>query len=114
MAFTGSATIVKVSDRMYRITGLTLATQGAAGTIGLSGGTGDVDLPEPTWGPYLGINSVTLISAVKCTINLVGAAVVAPAVQVVKTGTTVADFLITLTNLGAASTTEMEIWVEFH
>ena len=119
MAFTGTATIKQVSDRCFRITGLTLATQTASGTIGLEGNTGDVDLNAGgVWGAYLQASAqggtVSMIDAIDCRINLVGAAVVAPAVVVAKSGTTPADFLITLTNNGAASTTALEIYVTFH
>jgi hypothetical protein len=118
MAFTGTATVKQVSDRCFRITGLTLATQGASGTIGLEGNTGDVDLNAGgVWGAYNQSSAqggaVSLIDAVDCRINLVGAAVVAPAVAITKTGTTPADFLVTLTNQGAASTTAMEIYITF-
>lgn len=118
MAFTGSAVIKQISDRCFRITGLTLATQTAAGTIGLEGNTGDVDLNAGgMWGAYSQASAqggdVALTDAVNVRINLVGAAVVAPAVAVAKSGTTPADFLITLTNNGAASTTEIEIYVTF-
>lgn len=119
MAFTGTAAIKQVSDRCFRITGLTLATQGAVGTIGLEGNTGDVDLNAAgVWGAYNQASvqggAVSMIDAIDVKINLVGAAVVAPAVQIVKTGTTPANFIATLTNLGAASTTEIEIYVTFH
>jgi hypothetical protein len=112
MAFTGVAVVTKVSDREFRITGLSLAN-GAAGTIGLDGGTGDVDLVAG-WAAYAAASLVTLQDAIRVTIGLAGVAAVAPAIQVVKTGTTVADFLATLTNGGAAPSGDMEIYVEFH
>jgi hypothetical protein len=119
MAFTGTATVKKISDRAFRITGLSLATQTAAGTIGLEGNTGDVDLNAAgMWGAYVAAGAqggdVSLADAIDVKINLVGAAVVAPAVKVAKSGTTPADFLITLTNNGAADTTALEIYVYFH
>lgn len=117
MAFTGVATIAKVSDRMFRITGLSLGI-GAAGTIGLDGGSGDVDLQTgAVWGAYKdgGGGLISLIDAVQVEIGKADAvAAVAPAVRVVKTGTDVSNFIATLTNDGAAATGGLEIFVEYH
>ena len=109
MAFTGTAVTKKVSDGLYRVTGLSLGI-GAAGTIGLDGGTGEVDLKTPNWNAQ---GSVTLSDAIQVTAGLAGAGAVAPAVAVTKAGTSVADFLATLTNNGAAATGPLEIYVRY-
>ncbi len=108
MAFTGAAVFQKISDRVMRVTGLSLGI-GAAGTIGLFGGAGEVSLPdnfEPS--PY---QDVDLIEGVEVSVTMVTAEAVAPAVQVVKT---TAAFLTTMTNGGAAATGGMEIYFRFH
>lgn len=115
MAFTGAAVIKKVADGLLRITGLSLAA-GAAGTIGLHGGAGEVDLPQdPTqdWGPY---GDVTLQDAVQVSmVPVTDVANFAIPIRVVKTGTTLADFLITLTNDEAAvASADLEIYVRYH
>jgi hypothetical protein len=115
MAFTGSATIKKVSDNLFRITGLSLAGIGTSGTIGLDGGSGDVDLTVgEDWGAY---GSVSLQDAVRCLVvlrNNGATDAVACQITVQKAGTTPADFLITLRNESANDSPPLEIWVEFH
>lgn len=121
MAFTGSATVKQVSDRKFRITGLSLAGA-AAGTISLLGGTGDVKLPDlPNWGPYKSAGStVALADAIEChAVPAASGAVAAVGSQspaIVKTGTTEADFLITVTNLNGAGVASgaLEFFVTFH
>ncbi len=124
MAFTGVAVVTQVSDGKVRITGLSLAGA-AAGTIALSGGTtvGATLLPASfKASPYridggtAGGNVVALQDAIECRIVLAGSAVAtAQQVAVTKTGTTQANFLITLTNAIAATATDaLEIWVQFH
>ena len=117
MAFTGNATIKKVSEGLLRVTGLSLAA-GASGTIGLFGiGVGaDVELPEnPTkgWKPY---EDVSLQDAVQVTANPVAdVAGYDEALRVVKTGTVDSDFLITVTNDdGDVATPELELYIRFH
>jgi hypothetical protein len=120
MAFTGTATVVQVSDRIVRITGLSLASA-AVGTIGLTGHTGStpgVTLPESfktEHYAYLGVN-VPFASAIECVVvpAATGVATAIP-VSVVKTGTSLADFLISLTNThGSLATPNLEIYVTFH
>lgn len=120
MAFTGSATVKQISDRMVRITGLSLAA-GAAGTIGLPGATGStpgVTLPESFKTLHYAYNSVNVpfADAIEITSQpaATGVAVAIP-VSVVKTGTTLADFRATLTNTHASTATpSLEIMVRFH
>lgn len=117
MAFTGSATIVQISDRKLRITGLSLVA-GASGTIGLDGGTGEVDLPvgfQPQ--PYTNSEGASISLQSSIQVSFVPAAAVATAipVEVVKTGTNNSDFLATLTNNhGSTTSPALEIFVEWH
>lgn len=109
MAFTGTPTVLRVSQNRFRITGLSLGI-GAAGTIAMAPGSGEVELTAQDWQPQDGVD---LAEATKVDCVLVSGATVAPAVGVVKTGTTQANFLATLTNLGPAATGALEIMVEF-
>jgi hypothetical protein len=123
MAFTGTPVVKQISDRMVRITEVSLASA-AAGTIVLTGAvsppSGSVTLPsafQPT--PYAyGTETalVTLQDAIEAT-NQAAAIGVATAIPVstVKTGTTPADFVITLTNThGSLATPALEIYVRWH
>jgi hypothetical protein len=110
MAFTGVAVTEKISDGLYRITGLSLGI-GAAGTISMSPGAGEVKITDKEWQP---LSSVNLADAVQVAIGAAGVVTVAPAVYVVKTGSTQADFLATLTNGGAALSGALELYVRFH
>jgi hypothetical protein len=120
MAFTGTPVISQVSDRMVRITGLSLAAA-AAGTIGLFGATGstpDVRLPEPFKPEHYKFNGsdVPLADSIEVTAQpaATGTATAIP-IAIVKTGTTDADFRATITNTHATTTTpELEIYVQFH
>lgn len=120
MAFGGSPTIVQVNDRLVRITGLTLASSNTSGTIGLTGATGttpDVTLPANFHAAAFNYNAaaVSMQDAVGVNINMVSAAAqtnLMPSVS--KTGTTVADFRVTITNTSASLTTQtMEIEISF-
>lgn len=119
MAFTGTPVVVQLSDRLARITGLSLAA-GASGTIGLfrNSGTPGVRLPaafQPSNYQAEG-HTVTLQDAVQCTWEnaAVGVATAVP-LAVVKTGTTDEDFAITMTNThGSLACPVQEIMVSFH
>lgn len=120
MAFTGTATVVQVSDRMVRITGLSLASA-AVGTIGLNGHTGStpgVTLPasfKTEHYTYAGAD-VPFQAAIECTAQAAatGVATAIP-VAIVKSGTNLADFLISITNThGSLATPALEIIVTFH
>lgn len=118
MAFTGTATVKQVSDSMVRITGLSLGS-GASGVIGFFDAVGtdvEVHLPDAFQTKhytYAGVN-VPFQDAID--VNVVPAAALAafqlPAV--IKSGTSRADFRITLTNAFASVTPGMEIYVKFH
>ncbi len=112
MAFTGSATIKKITDSLCRVTGLSLAA-GASGTIGLFGGGGEVDLPEDPTKGWQGFGDVTLQDSVQVTVNPVtDVAGYDEALRVVKSGTVQDDFLVTITNDdGDVATPDLEIYV---
>lgn len=118
MAFTGTATIKQTSDRIVRITGLSLATT-ASGTIGLFGATGslpEVTLPESfktQHYAYLGSN-VPFIDAIEVLVQSATVLANAPDISIAKTGTTLADFRITLTNGFASTSQGLEIYVKYH
>ncbi len=118
MAFTGTATVIPVSDRMVRITGLSLAG-GANGTIGLNGATGTapgVTLPasfQPGVYDY-GTTDVALASSIRLDYNYVEATADEVPLTVAKTGTTVADFRITVTNNTGSTSSQVEMYVFFH
>lgn len=118
MAFTGSATIKKVSNNLYRITGLSLGI-GANGTISLADGTGAVKVTAPNWDAYKEPGAhggtVNLNESVQVSVNEIdpaGTTTEPPAT--VKTGTVPADFLITITNRDAAATGALEIYLRLH
>ncbi len=118
MAFTGTAVIKQISDRLFRITGLSLAGD-ASGTIGFSDKTSaaEVSLPAPTWQPYKNAEhvAVSLQDAVWMTINPVTDVTAGVPISIVKTGTTHLDFVATLHNDTAGTVSGgLEIYVEFH
>jgi len=118
MAFTGTAVVKQVSDSIVRITGLSLAGS-ASGTIGLHGATGgapDVTLPAgflPT--PYgYGPAEVTLQDSIKLECFPVNTVASFIATDTVKSGTTPADFRITLHNSSGSASPEFEMYVSYH
>lgn len=120
MAFTGTFAAQMISDRVARVTGVSLAA-GASGIIGLFGGAvvGANALPrqfKPEPYRYGTANvEVTLIESIRVTINPVtDVANFAIPIRVVKSGAGVAAFQIALTNDEAAvASPELEIYVEF-
>jgi hypothetical protein len=114
MAFTGVATVVKVSDRKFRITGLSLEAD-ASGTIGFS----DKDVPSevsliaPEWKPYRNgeADLVSLQDSVECRTQPVTDVDVAVPIVITKTGTDHGDFEITLHNDGDAACDEVTLRV---
>jgi hypothetical protein len=119
MAFTGVAAITKISDRKFRITGLSLAA-GASGDIGLvQNANADVQLTAPGWDRYetsgVGGGLVELDDAIEVRYCVAEAALaVTEPLSIVKSGNGPADFLATLTNPDAAASGALEIYVEFH
>lgn len=118
MAFTGVPVVKKISDDLYRVTGVSLAAA-AAGTIGPAGTAPGPADPEAVlqgclWGPYAGEYEavIDLGESVQVLINPVGDAVGAGAkpLRVVKT----AAGLITITNDATDATSSLEIYVRYH
>lgn len=118
MPFTGAATIKKLSDSLYRITGLSLAPA-ATGTISLAEGAGQVEIVGTGWTPYASEGThggeVTLNESIQVTVDVAeaGLAVTEP-VSIVKAGTVPSNFLVTLANPDAAASGALEIYVRFH
>lgn len=115
MAFTGAAVVKQISDRLFRITGVSLAAD-ASGTIGFSDKTiaAEVSLVAPSWDPY---GDVTLQDAVQVKVNPVTDVSAAVPISVVKTGVDHGDFVITMHNDnagGGQDSAGLEIYVEFH
>lgn len=118
MAFTGTATVTKITDNCYRITGLSLAGD-ASGVIVFSdravipGGAVEFG-PAPDWQPYeLSGTLVGLQSSVEVRLNVVTDVTTPVPISVVKAGTTHDDFSITLHNDTAATASgELEIYIE--
>jgi hypothetical protein len=119
MAFTGTPTIVQISDRLVRVTGLSLAA-GAAGVFGLSESTvsGAVKMPaafKPANYQAEG-HTVTLQDSVQCAFQnaATGVATAIP-LAVVKSGSTDEDFAITVTNThGSLASPAQEFMISFH
>ena len=118
MAFTGTPTFQMVSDSICRITGLSLGAA-AVGTIGLTGHTGgapDVTLPEQLLTKhyaYLGVN-VPFAAFIDCDVKPVATLTNFSVPAVAKTGTTVGDFRITVTNSFGSTSPGLEIYVKIH
>jgi hypothetical protein len=110
MAFTGTPVVENVADNCVRITGVSLGI-GAAGTLAFAEGTGEAEFTCPKWNPHA---DVSFQDAIEVRPVLVSAESVAPALQIVKTGTTKADFVATITNGGAAASGTLEFYVFFH
>jgi hypothetical protein len=120
MAFTGAAVVKQVSDKLFRITGLSLAAD-ASGTIGFSDKTvaAEVGLVAPEWKAYKNAKAqaVSLQDAVQVRFVPVTDVSAAVPVSVVKSGTDHGDFVITMHNDnagGGAASAELEIYIEFH
>jgi hypothetical protein len=121
MAFTGVAVVKQVADNLVRITGISLASAGASGTIGLFPKTvaPNVRLPEglKAHADSRPSGDVSLQDSIQVEINNTSNAAVAQPIQVVKTGTKPEDFVITLTNNSAVEGGDsglLEIYVRWH
>lgn len=139
MAFTGTATVKKLGDNCFRITGVSLAA-GAVGQIGFSdrAGAAEIALLAPDWQPYAVVQDrtrrdangdwvtesggqraepyrVTLVDQVQVTVRAVGAGVsIVPPVSLTKTGASHADFQIEIRNLDVLPIGPLEIYVSRH
>lgn len=105
MAFTGTPVVEKVSDRCFRITGVSFAGA-TTDTITCGTGAGSVDLGETDWGASY---QSTLADRVKVTV-VPAATYTATGIYVTKAGTVVDDLVITVGAAGA--TGALEIWIE--
>ena len=118
MAWTGVAVVKKVTDRLFRVTGLSLAGD-ASGTIGFSDKdvAAEVSLVAPTWQPFENSEggSVALQDAIWVLMNVVTDVTSAVPISVVKSGTDHGDFVITFHNDSAATASaNLEIYIGFH
>jgi hypothetical protein len=119
MAFTGVAAFQLLADNQCRITGLSLAG-GAAGTISLAGGSGQVVLPAEFHaaqytGPVAGVIVPTQASIDVKTADADTTTPKGASIRIVKTGQSTTDFLATLTNMNTGSVSPaLEIYLKFH
>ncbi len=121
MAFTGTPVVTQVTDRLVRITGLSLA-KSVAGTIGLNGdGTAGVQLPAGFQPQLLASTTIgtalTPSDVIRCDVNPAGAnADPSTNVHITKAGAAFSTpFQITITNDDATDATPaLEIWVSYH
>lgn len=117
MAFTGAPVVKKITDNLFRITGVSLAA-GAAGTVGLAGSAGggnpEAVLTGANWDDYKGQLEavIDLQESMQVAISpITDVSNFAIPIRVVKT----AAGLITLTNDEAAvASPELEIYVRYH
>lgn len=114
MPFVGLPVINKVTDNCFLITNVSLAG-GGSGTIGFNDRvpTAGANIDFPIWGTYsLEGEEVTLQQLVRVDVTKFQAPSSGTSdINVAKTGTTPQDFTITLTNLGAATSGLLEIYV---
>lgn len=114
MAFTGVPVVQKVTENTWRITGVSLAAN-ASGVIGFSDKTvaPEAEIVAPDWQPYSIDGIVSLQDMVQCWCVPVTDVTDAVPISIVKTGTTHADFAITLHNDTAATAGPgLEIYVQ--
>lgn len=115
MAFTGVAVLKKVSNNLFRLTGVSLAGA-AAGTIGADGSGADVELPPlPDWDNYtIDGQVVGPQDFVKVTVEAADDDVAtAIPISVIKTGASMPNFLATLHNDTAATLSpDLEVYIE--
>jgi hypothetical protein len=120
MAFTGTPVVTKIADNLFLVTGADLVLAGdASGTIGFSDKTvaAEVSLVAPSWTPYTIDDdaAVSLINAIQVMINVRTDVTAAVPISVVKSGTSHADFVITLHNDSAATVSGvLEIYIRYH
>ena len=110
MAFTGTATVVRVSEKVCRVTGLSLAAS-AAGTVSLFEGAGAVKLPDNfNPAPYEDLDLAESIEVSVWPVGTLSAA--ALRVSFVKAAS---PFLVTFTNDdGGNATPALEMYFRFH
>lgn len=117
MAFTGiaNAVINQISDRVVRITGLSLAGL-ASGTISFTGGpASDVALPAAFTPDDVPNATATMVDRTRVTVQQTASAATGMPYHVVKNagvGGGPASFQITITNDGAAASGALEIYID--
>lgn len=119
MAFTGTAVVTQITDRIVRITGLSLAAT-ATGTIGLAGATGsapDVKLPasfNPQRYPYNGVD-LAIADIVSVSVQAAGDTAAAVALSVTKAGADEASFRISVKNpQSSGASAALEMFIRYH
>ena len=114
MAFTGTPTVQLVNFNCVRITGVSLAGA-ASGTIGFSDKTvaPEVQLGLlPDWQPHELDGVVSLQDKIDVKVNITTDVTTPVPISVVKTGTSHADFVITVHNdTAATASASLEIYV---
>lgn len=112
MAFTGTPVVQKVTDRCWRITGVSLAPA-AGGTVQFSDAPilSGPAIVAPDWQAYEVDGPVSLQDMVDVDVNAAATLAAPLQCKIVKSGTTHADFLVTITNDGAGATPNLEIYV---
>lgn len=109
MAFTGVAVFAEVSDRVIRVTGLSLGNA-AVGVLGLFGDAGaEIQLADGFQPEDYG--DIDKAESVEVSFVTVDALAAAAAIQVEKAA---APFRVTMTNGNATPTGDLEIWLRFH
>lgn len=126
MAFAHAPTITLVADNLVRLWLSDISenffglAEGDSGTISLFEGAGEVVLPaafKPRVYHSENATDVTLQDSIQVEItNEAGGVILSSPIRVVKTGTTPANFLITLTNDAVAEvgSAVFELYVRFH
>lgn len=115
MAFTGTAIIKKVTDKCYRITGVSLAGNAdELGSIGFSDKTvpANVSIAAIDWDPYeINGDLVSLVDMVQVEVRQLNISSGSETLRVGKSGTTRQDFQININNYGVSATGPLEIYV---
>ena len=125
MPFTGTPVVTRVSGRVARITGISIAS-GATGTIGLNeNGSAEINLPDSIdWSPYAGADAgdgvVDLEEA--CEVSYTFNTDPGPPDQSIRIAVTKANggdpsaFLITFESfdVGEDDSGQLEIYIRFH
>lgn len=119
MPFVGTPVVKQISDRIVRITGISMDadTVASIGLHGVQGSPPDIILPESFRAApyhYQG-HDVDIADMVECTVALISLGVAADApVAVGKTGFGISSFRIELASPFAAATPGLEIYIKIH
>lgn len=117
MAWTGTATVKKVNDRLVRITGVSLLKD-ASGTIGFADETAPADIELPDLPDWLPRGAFSLSDLIEVRINVTTDVTDPVPISVAKSGSSQLDFLLTFHNDTDSSTgtdsASLEILIEIH